>query len=114
MSNRCSVLKDKKPRTGHSVSHSNIKTKRRFLVNSHVVSFYSEALKKTFKLNVSTTFIRTVAKHGGFDKYFTSLSAKANKLTAEALKIRRAVRKKIGVCFEKKPRITKEQTASIA
>ncbi len=105
MSNRCTILKNKKPRTGHSVSHSNVKTKRRFLVNSHIVSFYSQALKKTFKLNVSTSFIRTIAKHGGFDKYFSSLSAKANKLTAEAIKIRRSIRKKIGVSFEKKQKI---------
>ena len=102
MSNRCAVLVSKKPRVGNSVSHSNIKTKRRFLVNSHIVSFYSEALKKTFKLNVSTTFIRTVAKFGGFDKYFTSLSAKVGKLTPEGIKIRKAIREKAGVVFEKK------------
>ena len=105
MSNRCSILKDKKPRTGHSVSNSNIKTKRRFLVNSHEVSFYSEALKKTFKLNVSTSFLRTVAKNGGFDKYFTSISARANKLSLEGLKIRRAIRKKIGTTYVKKEKV---------
>jgi large subunit ribosomal protein L28 len=108
MSNRCSILKDKKPRTGHSVSHSNIKTKRRFLVNSHIVSFYSEALKKTFKLNVSTTFLRTVAKTGGFDKYFASTSAKANKLSIEGMKIRKAIRNKIGTSFVKSEKINVE------
>ncbi|NDD61529.1 MAG: hypothetical protein EBZ46_04680 [Actinobacteria bacterium] len=34
MPNRCDVL-DKKPSRGHSVSHSNIKSKRSWRVNTH-------------------------------------------------------------------------------
>ena len=43
MSRVCEITK-KKPMVGHNVSHSEIKTKRRFLPNLQVVSFLSEVL----------------------------------------------------------------------
>ena len=43
MSRRCE-LTAKGPLVGHKVSHSNIKTKRRFLPNLVNVTFISEAL----------------------------------------------------------------------
>ena len=43
MSRVCEITK-KKPMAGHNVSHSEIKTKRRFLPNLQVVSFLSEVL----------------------------------------------------------------------
>ena len=38
--------------SGNNVSHANNKTRRRFLPNLQVVSLFSEALNKVFKLKV--------------------------------------------------------------
>ena len=54
MSRRCE-LTAKGPQTGHKVSHSNIKTKRRFLPNLVNVTFISDALARNVRLRVSTT-----------------------------------------------------------
>ena len=49
MSKRCE-LTGKSPLKGHNVSHSNNKTKRRFLPNLKKVSFKSEKLDKNIRL----------------------------------------------------------------
>ena len=54
MSKRCE-LTGKSPLKGHNVSHSNNKTKRKFLPNLKKVSFKSDILKKNIKLNVAKT-----------------------------------------------------------
>ena len=48
------------PLKGHNVSHSNNKTKRRFLPNLKKVTFRSDVLKKNIKLNVTNAALRTV------------------------------------------------------
>ena len=53
MSRRCE-LTAKGPLVGHKVSHSNIKTKRRFLPNLCNVTFISDALGRNVRLRVST------------------------------------------------------------
>ena len=53
MSRRCE-LTAKGPQVGHKVSHSNIKTKRRFLPNLCNVTFISDALGRNVRLRVST------------------------------------------------------------
>ena len=52
MSRRCE-LTAKGPQVGHRVSHSNIKTKRRFLPNLVNVTFLSDALGRSVRLRVS-------------------------------------------------------------
>jgi ribosomal protein L28 len=52
MSRRCE-LTGKGVLVGHKVSHSNIKTKRRFLPNLVNVTMQSEALKQDVRLRVS-------------------------------------------------------------
>ena len=54
MSRRCE-LTAKGPQVGHKVSHSNIKTKRRFLPNLCNVTFISDVLGRNVRLRVSTT-----------------------------------------------------------
>jgi large subunit ribosomal protein L28 len=49
MSRRCE-LTAKGPQVGHKVSHSNIKTKRRFLPNLCNVTFISDALGRNVRL----------------------------------------------------------------
>ena len=53
MSRRCE-LTGIGPMVGHSVSHSNVKTKRRFLPSLKTVKVASEALGQSFSLRIST------------------------------------------------------------
>ena len=55
MSRRCE-LTGVGPMVGHNVSHSNIKTKRRFMPNLNAVTLASEALGQTFSLYGVTDF----------------------------------------------------------
>jgi large subunit ribosomal protein L28 len=63
MSKVC-VLTGKRPITGNSVSHSNIKTKRRFLPNLQQKRFFLAEENKWVTLKLSTEGIRTINKKG--------------------------------------------------
>ncbi len=60
-------LTGKKPMTGNKVSHSNMKSKRRFLPNLQKKSFFIPETGQTVQLNVSTSAIRTIDKLGLYD-----------------------------------------------
>lgn len=49
---------------GNKVSHSNIKTKRRFYPNLQVKRFYIPEEDQWITLKVSTSAIRTISKNG--------------------------------------------------
>ena len=68
MSKKCE-LTGIKPLKGHNVSHSNNKTKRRFIPNLKKVSFKSDILKRNLRLNVSNAGVRSVDKKGSFDQF---------------------------------------------
>ena len=85
MSKRCE-LTGVSPLKGHNVSHSNNKTKRRFLSNLKKVKFRSDILKRDIKLNVTSSALRTVDFKGGLDKYLKS--AKKNKLSKRVKKLK--------------------------
>ncbi len=74
MSRRCE-LTGKGVQVGHRVSHSNIKTKHRFLPNLHTKRFWSELKKKFITLKVSTAAIRTIDKVG-LDTYIKRVAVK--------------------------------------
>jgi large subunit ribosomal protein L28 len=61
---RVCLVTGKKPMVGHSVSHSNIKTKRRFLPNLQTKRFYFAEEERWITLKVSTDAIRTINKNG--------------------------------------------------
>ena len=63
MSRVCQVT-GKGPATGNNVSHSNIKTKRRFLPNLHWHRFWVESEKRFVRLRVSTKGMRIIDKLG--------------------------------------------------
>ncbi len=67
MSRKCE-LTGKGVQVGHRVSHSNIKTKHRFLPNLQTKRFWSVELSKFVTLKVSTAAIRTIDKLG-LDQY---------------------------------------------
>jgi len=63
MSKICKVTK-KRHTIGHKVSHSNIKTKRRFNINLQQHRFWLPTEKRFIKLRVSTQGIRVIDKLG--------------------------------------------------
>jgi len=54
----------KRPMSGHNVSHSKIKTKRRFLPNLQKRRIWVPSLKRFVSLKLSTKAIRTIDKIG--------------------------------------------------
>ena len=67
MARKCPVT-GKGVQVGHNVSHSNIKTKRRFLPNLQTISLLSDVLGPV-RLRISAAAIRTVEKNGGIDAF---------------------------------------------
>lgn len=57
-------LTGKRPITGNNVSHSNRKTKRRFLPNLQKKRFYVPETEEWVTLRLSTSAIRTINKLG--------------------------------------------------
>ena len=57
-------LTGKRPQVGNKVSHSNIKTKRRFNPNLQKKRFYIPEEDKWITLKVSTSALRTINKNG--------------------------------------------------
>lgn len=93
MSRRCE-LTGKSALTGHKVSHSNRKTKRRFLPNLLNVTLMSDSLGRSVRLRVSAHALKTVDHRGGLDAFL--LKAKGEELSQRALELKRQVQKKRG------------------
>jgi len=92
MSRRCEIT-GVGPMVGHNVSHSNIKTKRRFMPNLNAVTLQSDALGQTFSLRVTNAALRTIDAKGGLDAVL--LKARDEVLSPRALKIKRQVKAKL-------------------
>ena len=90
MSRRCD-LTGKGVLVGHKVSHSNMKTKRRFLPNLLNVTMISDALGRSVKLRVSANALKSVDHRGGLDAFLAK--APDAELSAKALKIKRGIAK---------------------
>ena len=89
MSRRCE-LTGKSVLVGHKVSHSNIKTKRRFLPNLCNVTLHSEILNRSVRLRVSTNAIKSVDHRGGLDAFLLKESDQS--LSPKALDLKRKVK----------------------
>lgn len=63
MARVCQVT-GKRPITGNTVSHSNIKTKRRFLPNLQKKRYFLTEENKWITLKLSSEAIRTINKNG--------------------------------------------------
>jgi large subunit ribosomal protein L28 len=79
--------------SGNNVSHSNRKTKRRFLPNLHNFSLRSDILNCTIRLRLSANGIRTIEHNLGLDNYL--LTTPASRLSQEALKLKKLINKKL-------------------
>ena len=91
MSRRCE-LTGKIRQIGHKVSHSNRKTKRRFLPNLLNVTLQSEVLGRSVRMRITANALKSVDHRGGFDAFL--LAAKDAELSKNALDIKRAIVKK--------------------
>ncbi|MDO9224201.1 MAG: 50S ribosomal protein L28 [Caulobacter sp.] len=92
MSRRCE-LTGVGPMVGHNVSHSNIKTKRRFLPALSPATLQSEVLGQSFKLRITNAALRTLDFRGGLDVFM--VKAKDEALSPRALKIKRQIKAKL-------------------
>jgi len=88
MSRRCSIT-GKGALVGHSVSHANNKTKRRFLPNLQTISLLSDALRGPVRLRLSANAIRTVEHNGGIDAYLIGVPDR--QLPADARRLKRRI-----------------------
>lgn len=90
MARRC-TLTGKDVQSGNNVSHSNRRTRRRFMPNIQNVTLLSDILGHGVSLKISASAIRTVEHNGGLDNYL--LTAPAAKLTTEAAKLKARIKK---------------------
>lgn len=60
-------LTGKKPLTGHKVSHSNMKTKRRFLPNLQKKNLFLPETGEWIQLNLTTSAMRNIDKLGLYE-----------------------------------------------
>jgi len=77
MARVCQVT-GKRPVSGNNVSHSNIKSKRRFLPNLHRHRFWVESENRWVRLRVSTKGLRIIDKKG-IDAVLTDLRSRGEK-----------------------------------
>jgi large subunit ribosomal protein L28 len=91
MSRRCE-LTGKTRQIGNKVSHSNRKTKRRFLPNLLNVTLMSDSLGRSVRLRISANALKSVDHRGGLDAFL--LKASNEELSPRALGLKRQVVKK--------------------
>jgi len=87
------ALTGKRVAYGRNVSHSNVKTSRRFVPNLQKVTLTSDALGNSVSLRISTRALRTVQRKGGLDAYL--LTTPDKDLAEEGLRLKRRVRKAV-------------------
>ncbi|WP_341760454.1 50S ribosomal protein L28 [Candidatus Endowatersipora endosymbiont of Watersipora subatra] len=88
---RCCELTAKTVMTGNHVSHSNKKTRRRFLPNLIHVTLFSEQLNQRVRLRIAAATLRSVEKRGGLDAFLrkekeSALSPKIRFLRRQVIK----------------------------
>lgn len=123
MARRCEVL-NVGVMSGNKISHSNRKTRRRFLPNLRNVAFKSEVLGTDVTIKVAASTLRTINKYGNIDSFL--INARYAQLTDAAKKLRLKIKKKlvksgkldeVKFAFEKKakvaPKAKKEKKAKV-
>ena len=91
MSWRCD-LTGKGPLVGHKVSHSNIKTLRRFMPNLRNVTLMSDTLNRKVRVRVSANALKSVDHRGGLDAFL--LKASEEDLAPKMRELKRQIIKK--------------------
>jgi large subunit ribosomal protein L28 len=97
MSRRCE-LTGKAVQTGNKVSHSNRKTRTRFLPNLCNVTLTSDSLGRSVRLRVAASSLRSVEHRGGLDNFL--LKAADADLSQSALALKGEIKKKLGAAAQ--------------
>ena len=92
MSRRCE-LTGVGPMVGHSVSHSNVKTKRRFLPSLRQTALASDALGQSYRLKISNAALRTLDFRGGLDAFL--IKADDADLSLRARRLKKQIKEKL-------------------
>jgi large subunit ribosomal protein L28 len=87
MARRCPIT-GKGALVGNNVSHSNRKTKRRFLPNLQTISMLSDSIGAV-RMRLSTNAIRTIEFKGGIDAFLNATPDR--KLTPEIRRLKRRI-----------------------
>jgi large subunit ribosomal protein L28 len=95
MSRKCAINAAKGVLSGNNVSHSNRRTRRRFLPNLQMFSFRSEALKQVIKLKLSPSTVRSIEHNDGIDGYL--LKTSSLKLTDVAKKLKKKIKNAVAL-----------------
>jgi large subunit ribosomal protein L28 len=77
--------------SGNKVSHSNIKTRTKWLPNLKDKRYLIPELSKTVTLKLSTRAIRTIDKLGGISQ--AVMKAKSEKMTERGLRLKNEIKK---------------------
>jgi large subunit ribosomal protein L28 len=91
MSRRCE-LTGKAVQSGHLVSHSNRKTKTRFLPNLCRVTLISDSLARSVRLRVAAAALRSVEHRGGLDAFLAK--SHDHELSQNVRELKREIAKK--------------------
>ena len=78
---------------GHSVSHSNVKTKRRFLPSLRETALASDALGQSYRLKISNAALRTLDFRGGLDTFL--VKADDADLSIRARRLKKQIKDKL-------------------
>ena len=92
MSRRCE-LTGIAVQSGNKVSHSNRKTRTRFLPNLCNVTLISDSLARSVRLRVAAAALRSVEHRGGLDAFL--IKAHDDELSQGALVLKREIKKKL-------------------
>jgi large subunit ribosomal protein L28 len=87
MARKCPIT-GKGVQVGNNVSHSNRKTKRRFLPNLQTISLLSDTVGSV-RLRLSTNAIRTIEFKGGIDAFLKGTPDR--KLSPEIRRLKRRI-----------------------
>jgi large subunit ribosomal protein L28 len=87
MARKCPIT-GKGVQVGNNVSHSNRKTKRRFLPNLQTISLLSDTVG-SIRLRLSTNAIRTIEFKGGIDAFLKGTPDR--KLSPEIRRLKRRI-----------------------
>lgn len=79
--------------SGNKVSHSNRKTKRKFLPNLQSLSFKSDSLGVELNFRVAASTLRTINKYGSIDNFLVNY--RYAKLSTEGRKLRIKIKQKL-------------------
>ncbi|MEG3639955.1 50S ribosomal protein L28 [Magnetococcus sp. PR-3] len=89
---RKKTLGGKAPQAGNKVSHSQRKTRRKWMPNIQTKALWSMALGQSVKVTISTSALRSVDNAGGLDNYL--LKTLPSELTPSMRKVARQIRER--------------------